>query len=37
MLTDIVEEAKLADMAKAISDKTGSKVASLRADVTKVE
>ena len=37
MLTDIVEEAKLTDLAKAMSDKTGSKVASLRADVTKVE
>ena len=37
MLTDIIEEAKLIDMAKAMSDKTGSKVVALRADVTKVE
>ena len=37
MLTDIVEEAKLTDMAKAMSEKTGSKVAAIRADVTKVE
>lgn len=37
MITDIIDEAKLNEQAKAIADKTGAKVQAVRGDVTKVE
>ena len=37
MITDIIDEAKLNDQAKAIAEKTGAKVQAVRGDVTKVE